>query len=241
MWVKRALKAHCGKFGHFLSEEPPAPRLLSYEGRVTKKVGEEKKGKNSRPHCCSRPMRIAEPLACNRKRRKRKKREAESDIFIQLLPLSKELEGVGKRTGLMLHLRFLAVLPLLCYHKPQLFTNQEWAWKKNILHWFWQSLKSFNALWFVRWKRHFTCILTQFSHKVWGWKGQFVFESISLQLKCNLLIAFYYLLVLCCLSRVLHLEGFYWNNLQAILDPNQQWHYCFTDDFLYSVLMAVTL
>lgn len=213
--------------------QPPACSPMRVE--LQKKVGEEKKGKNSRPHCCSRPMRIAEPLACNRKRRKRKKREAESDIFIQLLPLSKELEGVGKRTGLMLHLRLLAVLPLLCYHKPQLFTNQ----KK--LHWFWQSLKSFNALWFVRWKRRFTCILTQFSHKVWGWKGQFVFESISLQLKCNLLIVFYYLLVLCCLSRVLQLEGFYWNNLQAILDPNQQWHYCFTDYFLYSVLMAVTL
>ncbi len=42
---KKGYKTHCGKFGHFLSEEPPAPRSLLWV-ELQKKWGRKKrKGK----------------------------------------------------------------------------------------------------------------------------------------------------------------------------------------------------
>lgn len=201
---KNGSETHWGKFSHFLSKDPQPPICspVRVEFQKKKKWGKKRKGKNSRPHCCSQPMRIAEPQQEKEEEEKEGKRER---YFHPAPPMKWRVRGGGEENGVDATSAFAFSSHMLS-QTPFVYQSRVSVKSNIVLRWFWSSPESFNTLWFVRWKRHFTRILSQFSHKVCGWKGRFVFESwtlvISLLLKCHLFILFYYLLVLCCLSRV---------------------------------------
>lgn len=203
VWVKMALK-HTEVNSVISCLKTPSPPLALLWVEFKKKWGKKRKGKNSRPHCSSRPMRIAEPQQEKEEEEKEGKRER---YFHPAPPMKWRVWGGGEENRVDATSAFAFSSPSHMLSQTPFVYQSRVSVKSNIvLRWFWSSPEPFNTLWFVRWKRDFTRILSQFSHKVCGWKGRFVFESwtlvISLLLKCHLLISFYYLLVLCCLSRI---------------------------------------
>lgn len=244
--TKKGSETHWGKFSHFLFKDPPAPHLLSYEGRVSKKKkwGKKRKGKKQQ----TSPLQSAnEDSRTATGKGGRGKRGKERAIFSSSSSHEvRSSRGWGRERGR----RYICVcfqFSLSCVFANPICVYQSRASVKSniVLRWFWSSPESFNTLWFVRWKRHFTRILGRFSHKVYGWKGRFLFESGTLVISL-LLSAIFSCHFTTCLFFVVYPE-FY--SLRGFIETICRPYSTLTNSdiivldrtFLYPGLMAVTL